>query len=192
MNDKIGVAFLVGLVFMTTIHIIKSDYFTKTQKNILGILIIFPPAQWILALIIGIWNKQTEATIGFKIDSVNKNNNELQKLKKLGVLTEQEYNEKAKKVLQMKSDELFLKSEQYNSLKKLKKKNILTQEEFEQKTEILKNKIISKIDFSESNEIIESEQHSGNSKSAKIITIVILTLFFGMILLGIIIKFDVN
>lgn len=191
MEKNIVVGIFVGLTFASTIFILKSTYFTKNQKIFLGILFVFPPAQWILALIIGIWNKQTESTIGFKIDSVNKNNLELEKLKKLGVLSEQEYKEKKDKILNLKINELFLKSEEYLSLKKLKKNNILTQEEFEQKSKLLKNKIISNSNVVENDEVItEPELNAEEPKSAKIITFVLLTIFIAMIVFGILNNID--
>ena len=187
MDKNIGVGIIVGLTLFSTIFILKSNYFSKTQKIILGILLVFPPAQWLLAIILGVWNKKTESTIGFKIDNAEKNNIELEKLRNLGVLSEQEYNDKKEKVLLIKSNELFLNSEEYNSLQKLKQNNILTQEEFEQKAELLRSKIQNEIDLSETNKnVYKPDLSSEEPKSAKIITIVLLTLFFGMIFFGII------
>ncbi len=149
MDKGIGVGIIVALTFTSTIFILQSNYFSKNQKIILGILFVFPPAQWVLALIIGIWNKQSESTIGFKIDNANKSDDEIEKLKNLGLLSEEEYKDKKEKVLEMKLNELVLKSEGYISLKKLKQNNILTQEEFEQKSERLKNKILNDVNFIE-------------------------------------------
>ncbi|MBE7634277.1 hypothetical protein G1K66_06685 [Tenacibaculum finnmarkense] len=149
MDKGIGVGIIVALTFTSTIFILQSNYFSKNQKIILGILFVFPPAQWVLALIIGIWNKQSESTIGFKIDNANKSDDEIEKLKNLGLLSEEEYKDKKEKVLEMKLNELVLKSEGYISLKKLKQNNILTQEEFEQKSEILKNEILEQVNSSE-------------------------------------------
>ncbi len=191
MEKNIVVGIFVGLTFASTISIIESTYFTKNQKIFLGILVVFPPAQWILALVIGIWNKQTESTIGFKIDNANKNNIELEKLKKLGVLSEKEYLEKKDKVLNLKINELFLKSEEYLSLKKLKKNNILTQAEFEEKSKLLKNKILEDVDFEENKEnILEPELNSDEPKSAKIISFVLIAIFVAMIVFGILNKVD--
>lgn len=149
MDNGISVGILVVLTFTSTIFILQSGYFTKTQKIILGILFVFPPAQWFLGIIIGFWNKYNDTTIGFKIDSAKKSTQELGKLKEFGVISEQEYKEKSEKIIKKKQDELFLKSEEYKSLKRLKSNGILTQTEFEEKSELLKNKILEQVNSSE-------------------------------------------
>ena len=157
MDTRIGVGILVGLVFTTTTAIISSDYYTKPQKIILGILFIFPPAQWILALIIGLWNKQTESTVGFKIDSANNSKKELERLRDIGLLSDLEFEEKTQKLIRQKLDELFLKSEEYKSLERLKKQGILTPKEFEIKIELLKEKIDKEIELGNNIELEQDE-----------------------------------
>lgn len=49
--EKILVGLIVGAVLVSTFTILKSKYFLGWQKFILGILIVFPPAQWILAVV---------------------------------------------------------------------------------------------------------------------------------------------
>jgi hypothetical protein len=141
MDSQIGVGILIALTFGSTTYILNSDYFSKNQKIILGILFVFPPAQWVLSVIIGIWNKQNDSTIGFKIDSAKRNKSELNKLRDIGVLSEEEYVEKTQKILDLKLNELFLKSEEYKSLKKLKNSGILTEEEFLKKSKKLQKRI---------------------------------------------------
>jgi hypothetical protein len=154
MDNGIGVGILVALTFTSTIFILQSNYFTKSQKIILGILFIFPPAQWILGIIIGFGNKYKDSTIGFKIDSAKKSTQELRKLKEFGVISEQEYKEKSERIINKKQDEFFLKSEEYKSLKRLKNNGILTQSEFEEKSELLKNKILNEVEESEEIEVL--------------------------------------
>ncbi|MFV0304713.1 MAG: hypothetical protein ACK5IC_04420, partial [Moheibacter sp.] len=58
MDKNIGVGLLVGLAFACTIAFNKSKNFNKSQKIILTILIIFLPAQLILALLFYLYNTQ--------------------------------------------------------------------------------------------------------------------------------------
>ncbi|MCG8182881.1 SHOCT domain-containing protein [Tenacibaculum piscium] len=187
MDKGIGVGIIVALTFTSTIFILQSNYFSKNQKIILGILFVFPPAQWVLALIIGIWNKQSESTIGFKIDNANKSDDEIEKLKNLGLLSEEEYKDKKEKVLEMKLNELVLKSEGYISLKKLKQNNILTQEEFEQKSEILKNEILEQVNSSEF-ENTEKNKVQKNSTSDTLTLLITLIVIFIILMLAIFFK----
>ena len=52
-----GVAIIIGLALALTIFFTNSDHFTKTQKIILAVLILFPPAQIVFALIFYLFNK---------------------------------------------------------------------------------------------------------------------------------------
>jgi|GEM_PF-3467896 len=149
MDTGIGVGLIIVAVTGSSIYIWNSNYFSHTQKVVLLFCFLFPPAQWVLGIIIGLWNKYNNSTIGFKIDSAKKRTRELKKLKKFGVISEQEYKEKSDRIISVKQDELFLKSEEYKSLKRLKDNDILTQREFEEKYKILKNKILEQIDQSE-------------------------------------------
>jgi hypothetical protein len=58
MNENIGVGIIVGLAIGSSTYIWNSDNFTKSQKYILLLFILFPPLQWISAIILCIYNKQ--------------------------------------------------------------------------------------------------------------------------------------
>lgn len=58
MNDNIGVGIIVGLAIGSSTYIWNSENFTKSQKRILLFFIIFPPLQWISAIVLYIYNKQ--------------------------------------------------------------------------------------------------------------------------------------
>jgi ABC-type multidrug transport system fused ATPase/permease subunit len=139
MNNQIGIGILVGLTVTSTIYILQSDYFTKIQKVILGILFIFPPAQWVLAIISGLWNKYNNVSIGFKIDKTEKQIAQLQNFKNKGLLTEEECEEKSKVIIRKYKKEILIKTKEYKSLKKLNESGILTDKEFKQKIKLLKN-----------------------------------------------------
>lgn len=49
--DRILIGLIVGAAFTSTIAIINSKSYLLWQKVVLGILIIFVPAQWVLAII---------------------------------------------------------------------------------------------------------------------------------------------
>jgi hypothetical protein len=57
-ENSIGVGLIVGIAITTTVIIYNSKSFNNIQKNILLVLIVFIPAQWILALIFIIYNTQ--------------------------------------------------------------------------------------------------------------------------------------
>jgi len=156
MDQKIGIGIIVGLTFASTSFIWTSAYFTKTQKIVLGILLLFPPAQWVLAIFLGLWNKSNNSTVGFSEDKANKQINELGDLKLKKVLTEKEYKSKIKLIIEKEQVKLFLKSSEYKSLKDLKDNGILTKQEFEEKSELLKNNILKEVEKSESIDAIKN------------------------------------
>jgi len=142
MENSIGVGIIVGLTFTSTIFVLNSEYFTKRQKVILGILFLFPPAQWVLALILGIWNSSNNTTESFKTNKINSQIENLKYLKHKGVLTEEEYNKKESVIIEKQEIEKINSSAEYKLLKKLKEDNILTELEFKTKTELLKNNFL--------------------------------------------------
>ncbi|PQB06889.1 hypothetical protein BST83_06785 [Polaribacter filamentus] len=152
MNNQIGIGILVGLTVTSTIYILQSNYFTKVQKVILGILFIFPPAQWILAITVGIWNSYNNATVGFRIDQNEKQIAELQNFKDKGILSKEEFKEKSKAIKRKNNKEILINTKEYKSLKKLNESGILTDKEFKQKIKLLKN---SKAEFEEDNNSYE-------------------------------------
>lgn len=57
MDNRIGIGMLVGLATFSSIYIWNSKNFSKTQKVILLLCIVFPPLQWGLMGIIYVYNK---------------------------------------------------------------------------------------------------------------------------------------
>ncbi|MFS4455477.1 DUF805 domain-containing protein [Maribacter sp. 2304DJ31-5] len=170
MDNSIGVGILVGLTFASTVFILKSDYFTKPQKMVLGILFVFPPAQWVLAIILGIWNKNNNISIGFNIDKTKNSIKDLENFKKQGILTEEEFELKTNQLIAKKQNEFFEKSDEYKSLKKLRNENILTEQEFREKAELLKTKILTEVEESDSKEPEELTKIPTQKKEFKIAT----------------------
>lgn len=170
MDNNIGVGIIVGLTFASTVFILKSDYFTKSQKIVLGILFIFPPAQWVLAIILGIWNKNNNVSIGFKVDKTKNSIKDLENFKNQGILTEEEFELKTSQLIVRKQTEFFEKSDEYKSLKKLRSENILTEQEFREKADLLKTKILNEVEKSESKESEELTKMPTQQKKFKIAT----------------------
>ncbi|WP_435255434.1 DUF805 domain-containing protein [Tenacibaculum sp. A30] len=170
MDNGIGVGILIGLTFASTIFIIRSNYFTYLQKVILGILFLFPPAQWILAIILGVWNKQNNISIGHNIDKTNSRIKDLENFKNQGILTEEEFELKTNQLIAKKQNEFFEKSDEYKSLKKLRNENILTEQEFREKAELLKTKILTEVEKSDSKEPEELRKVPTQKKEFKIAT----------------------
>src|SRR5690606_6074240 len=103
MDKRIGVGLIVGLTIGTTLFVVNYDKFTKTQKIVLFLFIIFPPLQWVSIILLLIYNhfkykiskegkEEKKAT-----DEINKNVTQFRNLKELkdnGVLTKEEYDQK--------------------------------------------------------------------------------------------------
>ena len=158
MNDNIGVALIVGLTTGTSLYIWNSESFTKTQKIVLLLFIIFPPLQWISILLVLVYNKyQSENTIEAKtikqdvedkqnLDSAKSN---LINLKEKGIITEEEFNTKVEKIEIQKIEYDIKDSIEYKQLKSLLDRDILTKEEFDSKIDLIKNTPIKKVNIEE-------------------------------------------
>jgi len=181
MENSIGIGVLIVLTLSSTAFILSSDYFTKSQKVILGILFMFPPGQWVLALILGIWNSSNNKTQGFKTNKINSQIDDLKHLKNKGILTEEEYYIKESVIIEKQELEKINKSAEYKLLEQLKKDNILTETEFKTKTELLK------LNFSQrgGNEIIEQDDIFQIDSSF------IMVVFIIVILIAVVIIFNV-
>lgn len=161
MNENIGVGLVVGLAIGITTYIWNSDCFTKFQKYVLLLFILFPPLQWISAIILFFYNyHQFKKSKEYKKEVTNHNEEKkidnskinLQELKNSGLITEEEFKEKVEKINSQKTILTILKSKEYSQLKALLDSNILTKEEFENKISILKGKVSNKdIIFSNKN-----------------------------------------
>lgn len=116
MEHNIGVGAIVGLVIATSIYIFQSDNFNKKQKTVLLLFIIFPPAQWILALIMLIYNKNKDT---FKVSGLKSENiseyKQLENLYKSGILTNKEFDEKVKLLNNTRYDSNAQKSQKENN-----------------------------------------------------------------------------
>lgn len=116
MEHNIGVGAIVGLVIATSIYIFQSNNFNKKQKTVLLLFIIFPPAQWILALIMLIYNKNKDT---FKVSDLKSENiseyKQLENLHKSGILTNKEFEEKVKLLNNTRYDSNAQKSQKENN-----------------------------------------------------------------------------
>lgn len=156
MNSEIGVGLIVGAVAASSFYIWESDNFTKGQKIFLLICIVFPPAQWILAILIYFYNSSNISPLKFNLKLSSRNSNtqhkpkkpeistdeqiqSIQILKDKGLLTDSEYQEKINIIEEKKSLEELYASTEYSNLKKLYESGILTQDEFNLKVETIKN-----------------------------------------------------
>ncbi len=154
MDTEIGVGLIIGAVTGSSIYIWNSENFTKSQKTFLLICIIFPPAQWVLAILMYFFNKNSSLEKPNLLRpstnrshqnqnkqrnfSTNEQKQSLQILKDKGVLTESEYQEKLKIIDEQIIIEKIHKSTEYQNLKKVYESDLLTKEQFDEKT----NKLI--------------------------------------------------
>ena len=155
MEKSIGIGLIVGLTTASTIFIYKSVIFTRFQKVILLICILFPPLQWLLTLIILLINHYRSKNLPENIrkqkiqGDININESKLSTLQDLydkGLLTDSEYIEKTSILQKAKFNLELEKSDDYIKLKSLLDEKLLTQDEFNDKAqalnEIEKTKII--------------------------------------------------
>lgn len=149
MDDNIGVGLIVGGVIASSIYVYQSDKFSKAQKAFLLICIIFPPLQWISILILlGINNYKEQNSPETKrqeeIDRKKYNLDDkihvLSELREKGLLTDEEYYRKLKKLKESKYDFEITLSEDYKILKRLLDDDVLTEQEFNTKIGVLKDR----------------------------------------------------
>ena len=147
MDKNIGVGLIVGLLIATTIYVYNSKRLSVTQKGILYICVIFPPAQWLLILIFlavnyKISKNSKEKTVSSasirRTNQSSKQNDSHQTLKDLhkqGILTDDEYYEKSTKLKSEKLKSEIEQTPEYRKLRSLYDDGILTKAEFEKKVE---------------------------------------------------------
>ena len=87
-----------GLLIFTSVAIWHSTHFQKSQKIFLTICILFPPAQWVFAIIIYAYNKSNDTLIDYKQDISSKDLEKLTYLKNSKILSDEEYDIKASKI----------------------------------------------------------------------------------------------
>jgi hypothetical protein len=147
MEHNIGAGLVVGAAIGTSLYIYNSDNFNQVQKTVLLICIIFPPLQWVGILIVLGYNsyrhKNSKDVIEKKKVTKVFNDSEIQlrnlnDLKEKGILTVDEYNQKAEKIKNSKLDSELKLSADYKKLLQLFDDGILTKQEFEDKVNLLK------------------------------------------------------
>ena len=176
MEHNIGVGAIVGLATASSFYIYKSEKFSRIQKTILLICVIFPPAQWLGILIVLAYNnfiennsveKIAEIKNENKINTLNSQVESLKDLKEKGILTSEEYNQKVEKIEAEKAEQDLKNSTEYKQLKSLLDSGVLTKEEFESK--IVKiNTIINK---QSENKTIDTYDYNATLINGEILTI---------------------
>lgn len=149
MDKSIGIGSIVGLTFASSLYVWNNEKFSKAQKAVLLVLLIFPPAQWIGILVVLAYNNyklnnSIEKVQERKVEQVKVNlDNSISSLKDLkdkGILTAEEYKTKVAKINAEKEEQSLKNSLEYRQLKSLLDSGVLTKEEFESKLNLLKNK----------------------------------------------------
>ncbi len=148
MEHSIGTGLIVGIVTASSLYVWNSESFTKPQKTALLICAIFPPAQWVGIIIMLLYNnyiesnsveKVTERKVEQNTNTLNSQIRNLKDLKEKGILTEEEYKTKVKKVEAEKAEQKLKNSTEYKQLKSLLDSGILSKEEFGKKIVLLYN-----------------------------------------------------
>ena len=196
MEHNIGVGAIVGLAVASSVYVWNNEKFSKPQKTVLLVCILFPPAQWLGILIISVYNSNVENNkpeikAGKKLDSAISN---LKELKEKGLLTKEEYRIKVDKIEAEKTEQNLKNSLEYKQLKSLFDAGVLTKVEFESKIRLLQNVSEKEVDVKEINKILESvnrdylkstEEKNENENNKSTVLYVIIAFF--IILIGAII-----
>ncbi len=178
MDNNILVALIVGLTTGTSIYVWNSKSFSKVQKTILLLFLVFPPLQWlsIFAVLIYDSNKENnsiEKLADRKIEiiktALDNSISSLTQLKEKGILTEEEYKNKVNKIEVEKNEQNLKNTIEYKQLTNLFNLGILTKEEFDNKVELLYKEVFLKI-----NSQVEKYKKEDNlSNEQNIITYII-------------------
>lgn len=144
---EIGIGIIIGLTFVSTTLILKTKIFTPLQKIFLTFCFVFPPAQWVFALLIYLFNKYNSSfnsklsfqktTQNIVSKSIDEQKESLLFLKEKGVLTENEYQEKISIIKNKSILEKVYSSTEYKNLKKVYDSELLTKEHFDSKVDAL-------------------------------------------------------
>ena len=129
-----------GLLIFTSVAIWHSTHFQKSQKIFLTICILFPPAQWVFAIIIYAYNKSNDTLIDYKQDISSKDLEKLTYLKNSKILSDEEYDIKASKIKTESILNDIKKTDEYKALYQLNKRGILNDREFDEKIKLLSEK----------------------------------------------------
>lgn len=129
MDSRIGVGIISGLII--GLFFLIYDYFkNRSSKE----------------------EKDLEKEKDLQSELFNAKTQTLKELKEKGILTEQEYEEKIKKVVDENISKSLENFTEYKQLKTLYEDDILTKEEFKSKVEFLKNKLRARIGKQEEEE----------------------------------------
>lgn len=147
MDKEVGIGLMIGLLTFSSIYVWKSNSFSKVQKTILLICILFAPLQWIGIIFFLTYNKMVFENSRERIAEkkaeentikLNSSIENLKDLKEKGILTEEEFNQKIYKIKSEKENQTLKNSSEYKQLKSLFDSGILSIEEFENKIQQIK------------------------------------------------------
>ena len=143
MTEEGFFGFFGGLLVFTSVAIWHSTHFQKSQKIFLTICILFPPAQWVFAIIIYAYNKYNKGNdtlIDYKQDISSKDLEKLKYLKNSKILSDEEYDIKASKIKTESILNDIKMTDEYKALYQLNKRGILNDKEFDEKIKLLSEK----------------------------------------------------
>lgn len=159
MDSSVGIGLIIGLSIGMILYAANSEKFSQAQRVSIYVFIIFPPLQLLLFIIYLIYNSQKKEDEPLPIENSHRMQketdvyddrlNSLKELKESGILTVEEYKQKAKNIENSKLEAQLKESSNYKKLKSLYDDSVLTKEEFENKVEILKNSLLSKDEIEE-------------------------------------------
>ena len=138
MNNNVMVGVIIGITIGTSLYAWNSDDFTKRQKTLLMVFIIFPPLQWLLILLFLTLKGYKNAGYVEKQEKEQTDKKDLYELKQKGLITEEEYNLKVNQLEQKINYSYLKETKEYKLLKRLLDSNTLTKQEFDSKVEMLK------------------------------------------------------
>lgn len=140
---EFGIALIIGLGIGLMLYAANSESFSQAQKITIYITIVFIPLQLLLFIIYLIYNsqKKEEPKILSETEVFNDKITSLKELKDSGLLTDEEYSQKAKNIENSKLEAQIKGLSSYKKLKNLLDDGVLTKEEFENKIEVLKKNL---------------------------------------------------
>jgi hypothetical protein len=165
MNERIVIGLISGLVVSVGAWVWHSDFFTKTQKIIIIISLLFPPGALAVIILISIYNNVTKPNRAAPNPTVTQPTKDLSvleeslvKVKELhekGIFTDSELNEKTseleKKIQTIKEAKIHQsleskvkESEEYKALVVLRSSQVIDGEEFDRKVKKLVDEYLQK------------------------------------------------
>jgi hypothetical protein len=205
MNERVVVGFMVGLVFSVGTWVWYSDFFTKAQKIIISISLLFPPGALAVILLISIYNKISESNIAAPRTAENRPIKDLKileeslsKIKELhlkGIFSDSELNEKASELENQiqsikeervnQSFELKVKeTEEYKALVVLRSSQVIDGEEFDKKVKKLVEQYSSEVSSPHLNDRTKVEANSSEDSMTSLVYVSLVSLFFLVIIVA--------